>query len=517
LIGERPHRGLLLVSLPLIVLLFYATASLHFPYTPDDTYIYLQFAKNVDQGNGISFNAGEPTYGFTSPLWMFIIALGGRMGVELYVAAKAIDLVFASLALLTLYLLAFEVIRDVGVALSATVAFSVNAWFLRWSGSGMETSLSVLLTLAAFLFCLRNEYFLSVVFAGLLTLTRPEGALLAGVIVADLVINSVNRRRAVKMGLSLVLIYAALLLPWLVYARATFGTAIPNTALAKAGLNFRVADFLSTLEDTVRTLIAADAVALLALLSAGALLVSHFSRRRAEEEEDAARSAYLLRQSVPGLLWIAGLLTLYVASGANVVSRYLLLATPFITIYAFLFLFEFLSISRWRSRAAIGVIVLTGLIMLQNQFFYHRYVLPGIESFEEGMESCLIPIGRWIKATTPPGSTVLTGDIGAIGYFSERRVCDAAGLVSPALLPLIHEGVQPYEIIKRKMYRGCCSPEYVIHRAESPEDLKSDSGLVPLLTKPFPNMSLTDARTIYYTVYRVRQAAPAESGTEVKQ
>src|ERR1051325_7986227 len=101
---------------------------------------------------------------------MFIIALGGKMGVDFYVAAKAIDLVFASLALMAVYLLAFEIIRDVGVALSATVAFSVNAWFLRWSGSGMETSLSVLLTLATLLFCLRNEYFLSVVFAGLLTL-----------------------------------------------------------------------------------------------------------------------------------------------------------------------------------------------------------------------------------------------------------------------------------------------------------------------------------------------------------
>src|SRR6266700_2484630 len=77
-------------------------------------------------------------------------------------------LIVASLSLILLYLLAYEVIRDIGVALCATVTFSVNAWLLRWAGSGMETSLAVLLVLAVFLFCLRNEYFLSIVFAALL-------------------------------------------------------------------------------------------------------------------------------------------------------------------------------------------------------------------------------------------------------------------------------------------------------------------------------------------------------------
>jgi hypothetical protein len=513
---ERPHRTLLLISLPLIVLLFYGTASLHFPYTPDDTYIYLQFAKNVTQGNGISFNAGEQTYGITSPLWMFIIALGGKMGVDFYVAAKAIDLVFASLALMAVYLLAFEIIRDVGVALSATVAFSVNAWFLRWSGSGMETSLSVLLTLATLLFCLRNEYFLSVVFAGLLTLTRPEGGLLAGVIAADVLFNSHNRRRALKIALSVLLIYGALILPWLLYASSVFGTPVPNTALGKAGWNLSPGDLLATFSDAVKTLLAADAVAVLVFLGAGFLLFMRF-RRGADAGRDAGRAEYVSRQSLPGIVWVAGLLLLYVVSGTNVVSRYLLMTSPLITIYAFFFLYELLAASPWRRGASAGVIVLTALIMLQNQIVYHRYVLPGIEAFEEGMESCLIPIGRWINESTPPGSTVVTGDIGAIGYFSGRKVCDAAGLVSPALLPLIHRGLKPNEIIERKLYEACCAPEYVVHRAPDPEELKSDSDLVPVLSKPFPNMSLNDPRTNYFTVYRVRHAVPAGKAPEAGQ
>jgi hypothetical protein len=133
------------------------------------------------------------------------------------------------------------------------------------------------------------------------------------------------------------------------------------------------------------------------------------------------------------------------------------------------------------------------------------------------MESCLIPIGRWINESTPPGSTVVTGDIGAIGYFSGRKVCDAAGLVSPALLPLIHRGLKPNEIIERKLYEACCAPEYVVHRAPDPEELKSDSDLVPVLSKPFPNMSLNDPRMNYFTVYRVRHAVPAGKVPEAGQ
>lgn len=507
---DRRRRNLLLFSLPVIVLLCYGTASLHFSYTPDDTYIYLQFARNVDQGNGVAFNAGEPTYGITSPLWMLIIALGGRLGVDLYLAAKAIDLVLASLGLIALYLLAYEIIRDVGVALCATVAFSVNAWFLRWSGSGMETSLSVLLTLVTLLFCLRNEYVLAVVFAGLLTLTRPEGALLVGVIVADLCVNSFDGKRAIRMSLSLLITYALLLAPWLIYAFATFGTAIPNTALGKMGWSFSVGEIVSTFRDVLQTLLAADAVAISVFLAAGVWLFVYW-RRKGADEPGPGRAVYLFRQSLGGVAWAVGLPLFYIASGTNVVSRYLLMATPLITIYAFSFLFELFSLSPWRSRANLAVMVLTGLIMLQNQLFYHRYVVPGVEAFEQGMETCLIPIGQWIGEHTPAASIVVTGDIGAIGFYSGRRICDTGGLVSPLFLPFIQRGVPPYEIIQRGLYRPLCPADYVVHRALIPEELKSEPDLIPLLTKPFPNMSLTDSRIVYYTLYRVRSSEPADT------
>ncbi len=510
MIEQRWQRNLLVFTLPAIVLLFYATASLHFSYTPDDAYIYLQFAKNLVGGNGISFNAGEPVYGITSPLWLFIVSLGGRMGVDLYVAAKAIDLVLASLALIVFYFLAYEVIRDIGVALCATVAFSVNAWFLRWAGSGMETSLSVLLVLATILFCLRNEYFPAIVFSALLTLVRPEAALISGLILLDVYINSTSRARALKMILSLAIVYTVLVAPWLIYAYLTFGTIVPNTARGKVGWDFTGGEISSTMAAYVRTLVAADGSALLVLMIAGVVLII-LLRRLPVDEKGSGRRLYLFRQSLIGIGLILSLSIFYIATSTNVVSRYLLLLTPFVTMYAFLFFFEAISLSRWQRYRYFGVLFLTTIVMLQNQFFYRRYVVPGIQAFEQGMELCLIPIGKWLSQNTPRESTVVTADIGAIGFYSDRRVCDAAGLASPALLPMIHPGQLPEDVIERKLFRACCSPDYLVHRSPIPEKLKGDPELVPLFTRPFAQTSLAETRTMFYTLYKVGRPAAADS------
>jgi hypothetical protein len=80
--NELLVRVLLVAALPVIVLVSFAIAASHFRYTPDGTYIYLQFARNVLHGGGIAFNAGHPTYGVTGPLWMFIFASGGLFGAD---------------------------------------------------------------------------------------------------------------------------------------------------------------------------------------------------------------------------------------------------------------------------------------------------------------------------------------------------------------------------------------------------------------------------------------------------
>ncbi len=505
MINQAWSKRLVIVALPIIVAVFYFTAVIHFSYTPDDTYIYLRFAKNLIGGNGISFNPGVPTYGFTSPLWLFIISLGGAMGIDLYVAAKALDLVFASFALIVFYFLSYGLIRDVAVAICATVAFSVNAWLMRWAGTGMETSLSVLLMLAVFLFCFRNEYFVAVVLTALLSLVRPEAALIVPIILLDVYLNSLNKKRALNLAAALLLIYVAMIVPWLAYAHYTFGTMLPNTALAKAGFHPGVKELLATGVDIVKTIGVTEGIAVLTLIVSGIVLFTKREKLKGEGNPDRDQTFFLFRQGIIGIGWIFLLPFFYLVTDVNIVSRYLLLVTPIMTILAFSLLYYSMKLSAVKRFVNGGILLLTMLVMMQNQIVYRLIVAPGIAAFEQGMDNCLIPIGKWLNQNTSPGTKVVTGDVGAIGYFSEREICDAAGLLTPDAHQVLRQGNTGDEIIEKKLYKTFCQPDYVIHRAPEPDQLKNDPELLPLLSRPFLGLSLSDQRITYYTLYQVKK------------
>lgn len=506
---EQMNKWLLVVSLPVIIGLFFITASSHFGYTPDDTFIYLQFAKNVAHGDGISFNAGQPTYGITSPLWLFIIAAGGKMGVDLFYAAKVIDLLFASLALIVFYLVAYEIIRDIATAICATVAFSMNAWLLRWAGTGLESSLALILVFAVILFCLRNEYFVSIFFVALATLVRPETSMLVLLIIADLYINSFSKRRAMNTAAALILVYVAILAPWFVYAYKTFGAIVPNTAFAKSGFHLNVGTAAASITDIAKTIGVTDGIAGLAMIVSGFFLVRIIAKHRNDPSEEVKHARFFLfRQSMLGLGWLVILPAAYILGDVNVVSRYLLLVTPLIIMYAFLFLHKAFENSRLARHVYTAVFVLTALIMLQNQMFYRNYVKPGITIFEHGMTSCLVPIATWFRENTPPGTNILAADIGALGYYSDRNIRDAAGLTSTEFLPLIRQGNSPDSIIGKSMYRSICSVDYVVDRTLTPGPAIMSDSLEPVFSRPFYGLSLGDPRMTYYTVYRVRKEPP---------
>ena len=499
LFDDRGSKRFVLIVLPVLVLMFYATSSMHFAYTPDDTYIYLQFAKNIIHGNGMSFNAGEPTYGFTSPLWVFIISLGGAVGVDVYIAAKTIDLVFASLTIVVFYFLSLEVIRENILALLSTLAFSLHVWLLRWAGSGMETSLSVLLVVTAMLFCLRNEYLISAVMAALLTLVRPEACLLLGLIAIDVLINTIDKKFALKMIARMTAVFALIVAPWLVYAFYTFGTVIPNTALAKSSLGFGLADVGHELLNVMKIVMASDGLSVLALLVGGIFLFRQFQNERSADNEERF---FLIRQSLVGILWIVSIPLLYCMLHVHVVSRYLLVITPLITVFGFTYLFRTLNKSRYSRFSYAGVVVFTGLLLIQSQTVYYRVVKPGINAFAEGMESTLIPIGDWLKKNSAPGDVAMAWDIGAVGYYSNRKICDAAGLVTPEMISLAH-ATTFHQIIEERLYKSYCDVRYIVHRSDQPVEFKDTPGVSPIFTRPFYRLGIMRMDTLYYTLYKV--------------
>ncbi len=208
-------------------------------YSPDDTYIYMQYARNISGGGGFSFNYGEPSYGITSPLWVIILSVSYLFGINGFWFAKILDLICAVCSVFVFYRLERLLLKDDNrfLAVLASSLFMLNIWFIRWSFTGMETNLAVLCMLLIFYLYYKQNYVLCFFLLGLFFLIRPEGIFLFIVMLASLFIE---KRKSIKQDFKNVLLYILLFLipvvPFLIYAKITFGTFVPNTALGKSTL-----------------------------------------------------------------------------------------------------------------------------------------------------------------------------------------------------------------------------------------------------------------------------------------
>ncbi len=472
-----------------IVVVFYVTASLHFHYTPDDTYIYLQYGRNIARGEGISFNAGTPSYGMTGPLWGFLIAAGTKLSLDPYIVAKTLDIVFASLSLIAVLAFAFVVIRDRLYAIVAAWMFSFDAFFLRWSGSGMEVSLALLLAMLTLWYAYRKEYLTAALVAGLLTLVRPEGVLLFVAGLVDAILNARHRTVLWRTIAGSVVLYGLVLGSWLVFAYVQFGTIIPNVLQAHTGAGFSLAVFWETTLSNLKIIGSTQLLPVMCLIVGTIVTVKKFGWRIVKEE------------GFP-LLWLLAFLLFSALMSVQVASRFVLLVLPVVVVYGAWSIkrLEVASVITPR-RGFFILLIVAGLSLAQNQYLYHIWVLPHMENVELGMNECLKPIAYWLRSNSPAGATVLTPDIGIIGYVSEKTIYDTGGLVTPEIKEAF-QGMSYDDAMARKKYEKVLHPDYIVDRSPTPERLTSEN-LKPVMTRTFSGLGLTKPELTYYTLYRV--------------
>ena len=473
----------------LVVAVFYVSVVLHYTYTPDDTYIYLQYAKNLATGNGFSFNPNMPSYGVTGPLWVLFIAGGVKAGLDPFVVAKTFGLLFSSLSIVLVYALAFTIIRDKIFAFFAAIVFSLDAWFLRWAGSGMETSLAVVLVLLTVKHAYLGEYHIAGFVAGLLTLVRPEGFLLFCVIQIENYLMSYVVEKSRRLFWISALLYLLVVVPWLVFSYSSFGSIVPNAGFAKSATHRSLADAVGAILDSAQIL-GSTLPVLLILIVIGVPMVIR-----------KGGIGTFIAKGMP-ILWIVGVPLGYAILNVQVVSRYLVPIVPLIVIYAFWCLKEIELRFGWSSRRGIMVLTMVALAtILQSQVVYQIRVVPHMKAFAKGMEEGIKPIALWLKSNADDSAVVLTPDVGMMGYIAEKRFYDTAGLITPAVKAAF-DGMSYDEGMQRNVYRTVVRPNYVVDRGPTVSRLASDS-LRPILSKEFPGLGLRKPEVVYYTLYEV--------------
>ena len=421
----------------------------------DDAWIHLQLARNVSVGAGFGLNPHEPVSLSTAPLWTLLVALLHLLPWDVVAAVKTAGalLLFAN-ALMTWWL-AQRIGLDRGWALLAGLVVGLTPRFLWASQSGMEILLYALLATGGLVLHLRAfaaaPSWGATALWSLATLARPECAIFLPLAFADRWRATGQWRRVASDFWRHVLLFLLPLLPW-AYFNYNYGSGVlPNTYYAKVGA-FGLLGALSAG----------------AWMQAGAALVLYPLEQMQELARFAVENNIVLAVAAPlGLLAVAkrgreeSWLILLVVIGFPVLrgilapfkgatfqqGRYAAYLVPLLTVIglgglrcAWQVLREGLSYGvarRWRR----GLVGLVWVLVLGNLMMMHVRQGSDYAAHVADIDRMHVAMGRWLAANTTTDAVVATHDIGAIAYFSGRRIVDIVGLATPEVLAYLAPGV----------------------------------------------------------------------------
>lgn len=502
---ERIERLGLAIGLIIATLLMWPLRS----HVTDDTFLHLQYARHLAQGSGPVFNIGEHVYGCTSPLWTSLLADAIALGWNGLIVARVIGFV-ATLATIPLFLqLMRRTVRLPALRGFATIAWACNAWMLRWSTSGMETPLAVALTLAGFVaFTEGRQWGSRPVRTGALwslaAITRPEAVFLLalwGILMLVDTNNRVQLRRLMYGLVPPVLIYGA----WLLFARFSFGSFWPRSIAARVD-----PPRLSALLDHLRLIFETDGVFMLLL---AASLV--FGGRAAWNS--TATSA----QRLLPMLWIVTLPILFVARGVPASSRYVVVMLPILAWLAWQ------TADRWwlgeepdsrprRTQARVLGFAVMAIVVMLNLGIYRQIVLPRVIRSSGILRASLVEWGEWFGRHSAPNASIASKEVGALAYYSQRRVHDLTGFISPELEPLMRAGGDP---VASFAFAKVARPEFLVDRSTRAFDLIDRSpygaALTPLGRAPaYISRRRNDSVYTFYKIdWSVYDTVRARAGT----
>jgi hypothetical protein len=421
--------ALMALALSAGVYLLFASARGALGFPLDDAWIHQVYARNLATRGELAFFAGQPSAGSTSPLWTILLSPGYLLPVDFraWTLFLGIGLLGAS-ALVTAYL-AHRLFPRVLLPFYFCL-FTLFEWHLVWSAvSGMEILLFIFLSLLLLeRFYARERAWLIGLLAGLLTLTRPEGIVLAALISLGMAFDrdtqsTIRNTQYVLRTAYCVSVLVLVVLPYLAFNWMASGALLPNTFYAKSA---EYAELFARAPFVVRwlELLLVPFVGAQILLLPGLIYgVIALARERA------------WRALIP-VAWMLLLPMLYALRlpVAYQHGRYEMPIIPFIVVYGI-----------WGTSlllARIKNFVVRATWTLATVATLIAFWLLGAAQYatDVAIIDCeMVQTARWVAMHAREETVIAAHDIGALGYFYPRPFIDLAGLVSPEVIPFIRD------------------------------------------------------------------------------
>lgn len=407
----------------------------------DDAWIHLVYGHSLAHYGLPYYNVGVMEAGFTSPLWMVVLAFAEWVSLlfalPIVIVVKAVGIICAWTASVALYELCRRFIASELLCLIAGVFAATNATIAFSQLSGMEICLAAALALFAVIALEREQYWKCGALLALAYLARPESLVLTLLVVTACSVSSLSQRFKYWLlnFLKLVVPVGVAGALWVSYCVSVSGHVLPNTYYAKHSSALAGSGTVNLLTEVVLKYPSALAGTgmILALLG----MVAMWIRRQPP-------SMVLL--IYPWLFLASIAYTRPMPAGCGTYFywlRYIVPALPFLIFLTVAGADLLWNAQECLKRSGIGVarqrilrIISVVLLILavakypadlgfrKSQFAWNC----------QNMNEVQVELGKWVKQNTPQDAVILVNDAGAIRYFGERKTDDVLGLNSYSLL-----------------------------------------------------------------------------------
>jgi hypothetical protein len=426
----------------------------------DDTYIHLQYGRQIGEGEWFRYNDGDPvSTGASSFLYVLLLGAarfigfsdGNLLGFAIILGAGLL-----ALAALLGYVLGGRLAGE-RAALWSGVLIAANGAFAWGATSGMEVALFSVLILGTLLALVQEltsgHFLLTPILATLVALTRPEGLLFALVVTGGVVfvlLRDLRKTRPDALRRSVAVFYAFLpiaagVAQYMFYTIAT-GSSVQNGVLVKSLLYepiFYPTEFLDEVssnltEITLNVFMGLEPENYLfpGTLFFCVLGVWYLAFKDTRHRTFAVVSGTALALTISS--------TATLGTWGWHYHRYLLPFFPPVLIFAVVGFCSFGALRRgtWLPGALAGFALLASLLGLPTWA-----ATMGGASLQ--VKEQQVSVGYWIRENLPSGARVGINDAGAIRYYGGHLTVDLIGLTTNGLaLPSRNGSGSLYEALE---------------------------------------------------------------------
>jgi hypothetical protein len=398
-------------------------------FSLDDSWIHQTYARNLVEYGGWYFIPGVTSAGSTSPLWTLLLTPGHifRNDFYYYWTFFISGILFIGSSIIFQRL--FEKISGKTTKYPWAGFLFLLEWHLVWSAnSGMETILFIFIILTVFYILLskvNKNIWLLWFLLGVVIFVRPDGITLLGpYVLISLVHFSKGRNFSLKNLCFGMLFVACFVILYGLFNQHLSGEVLPNTFFAKQAeyqILYSKPLYLRFWE-----------MFQVSLTGSGILLLPgylYYFYRSIKERKWEILSAYM---------WFFGYLLIYAIRlpATYQHGRYVIPTIPIYLIFSVIgiyLLFQGPMAKRKLIEFGYKVSILAVLVI---------FFLIGGRAYAEDVaiiESEMVATATWINENLRPDVVIAAHDIGALGFFANRKIIDLAGLISPEVISFIRD------------------------------------------------------------------------------